>query len=130
MHDLTNLLAQMHSMMNDLHGQAPFDQLRGATWQPPVDIYETEERITIVAELPGVEKQNIDVEVVEGILRISGVKHRTIPELTSHVYQMEVPYGPFARFVRLPCAVDVEHIDAEYRDGYLTVCVPRGKRNG
>jgi len=130
MHDLTNLLAQMNAMMNDVHGQSPFDRFRGATWHPPVDIYETEKCITIVAELPGVEKQDIDVDVVEGVLRISGVKHRTAPEDTNHVYQLEVPYGPFARFVRLPCAVNVERIEAEYRDGYLTVCVPRGTRNG
>lgn len=129
MRNLSNLFAQMSAMMNDLQGATPLDHFREATWQPPVDIYEGDSRITIVVELPGVEKKNIDVDVVESTLRITGFKQKPLPEATRHVHQMEIPYGQFARFVRLPCQVDVEGIEAEYRDGYLTVHVPRSARN-
>ena len=129
MHDLANLLAQMRTMMTNLHGSAPVDHLRESTWQPPVDIYEGEASVIIVVELPGVEKKDIDVDVVDGVLRITGVKPKPLPESTRHVHQMEIPYGQFARLVRLPCAALVEQIHAEYRDGYLTVRIPRGDLN-
>ncbi|GMU92907.1 MAG: hypothetical protein AMXMBFR4_19650 [Candidatus Hydrogenedentota bacterium] len=125
MRELTQLMEQLRAMMDDVRGTPYVEHLRSATWQPPVDVYEAEDCVIVVVELPGVDKQDIDLVVLSGVLRITGVRKKPLPENTRHVYQLEIPYGRFARFLKLPCGVDDSGIRAEYREGYLVVHCPR-----
>lgn len=125
MRDLNHMFNQMQGIMQDLQGAARLEQVRSSTWQPLVDIYEGTDCIIIVVELAGVRKEDIQVTVSDSVLRITGVRSKQIPESAQHVHLMEIPHGPFARFVRLPACAAVDRIDAEYRDGYLTVRVHR-----
>jgi len=97
----------------------------GFVWQPLLDIYEGADGITIVAELPGVEKDQVSVCVEGQALRISGVRHKYVPTDTQRVHQMEIPYGPFSRTVDIPIGSDIDRIEAEYEHGYLTIKIPR-----
>ncbi len=76
--------------------------MQAATWQPPIDVFETREGLWIVAALPGVETQDIDVAIEQGVLVISGIRH--LPALTrgAAIQRLEIPYGRFERQVRLP----------------------------
>jgi HSP20 family protein len=94
-------------------------------WVPHVDIYEQPCAILVVAELPGVKRDDIQVGVVGGRLRISGVRSKVIPCDTQRVLQMEIPYGPFARELRLPHSADVDRIEASYDEGCLRIRIPR-----
>jgi HSP20 family protein len=98
------------------------------TWQPPIDIYECSERICIYVELPGTEKEKLDVVVENGILRISGYRPKQVPDEVEHIHQMEIPYGHFSRFVRLPEKTDVASINAKYENGFLIIEIPRKGR--
>ncbi len=125
MRDLNHMFNQMQGIMRDLQGAARLEQVRSCTWQPLVDIFERPDCIVITVELPGVRKDDIKVTVSEGVLHITGVRAKQIPENVEHVHLMEIPYGPFARFVRLPACTAVERIEADYVEGYLTIKVHR-----
>ena len=94
-------------------------------WIPHVDIYEQPGAILVVAELPGMHRDQIRVGVAGQRLCISGVRPKMVPEDTQRVLQMEIPYGLFAREVALPHWADADRIEAFYEDGCLKVRVPR-----
>lgn len=98
-----------------------------ADWEPPLDIYETDHTIVIIAELPGVKKDQVNVTVEQNILTIEGEREKRVPSRTVHVHQMEIPYGRFARRIQLPATADVENIQAKFREGYLKIEVPRSR---
>lgn len=119
------LFTQLYGVMGGLHPAGRAAQLRSATWEPMIDVYERANGIVIIAELPGVDKERINVAIEEGKLKISGFRPKQIPDAAQHVHQMEIPYGPFAREIPLPDWADVGCIQAGYEGGYLTVEVPR-----
>lgn len=98
---------------------------QGVAWQPLVDVYECQEATVLVAELPGVEQDQITVTVQSNCLRITGIRNKHIPKDTHRVHQMEIPHGPFARLIELPPSCDVEHIEARFDQGYLMIRLPR-----
>lgn len=90
-------------------------------WTPAVDIYETGEEIVVKAELPGVEKDQIDVEARDGVLTLRGERkvERDVKEENYH--RVERSYGAFRRSFSLPSSVDPDGIRATLRDGILEV---------
>jgi HSP20 family protein len=107
-------------------GQPESQSMHSApTWQPPIDIYECSGSICIYVELPGTDKDKLEVTVEGDVLRIAGYRPKRLPEGVEHVHQMEIPYGYFVRFVRLPETADVAQINAKYENGYLVVEIPR-----
>ncbi len=95
-------------------------------WVPPVDIYETKDGSLVVkAELPGLKREDIDVTVEDNILTIRGERRQEHEDRSGRVHRMERTYGEFSRSFTLPAEVDTEQIRAEYRDGTLTVTLPR-----
>ena len=76
--------------------------MQAAVWQPPIDMFETTDTLGIVAALPGVETQDIDVAVEQDTLVISGMRH--LPRLPggADIHRLEIPYGRFERQIRLP----------------------------
>jgi HSP20 family protein len=75
-----------------------------ANWEPPVDIFETERDLSIVAALPGVEPQDLELSVKEGVLSIAGLRRLPPAARTAAIQRLEVPYGRFQRRIRLPTA--------------------------
>jgi HSP20 family molecular chaperone IbpA len=73
-----------------------------ATWQPPVDMFETAEGLWIVAALPGVEARDVGVAIERDILFISGIRHLPALARGAAIQRLEIPYGRFERQVRLP----------------------------
>ncbi len=116
-----NIYFQMYAMTprRQLESFSPIE------WEPPLDIYETDEKLVIIAELPGVKKDQVHVSVEQNILTIEGERPKRVPSRTVHVHQMEIPYGRFARRIQLPAETDVERIEAKFREGYLRIEVPR-----
>jgi HSP20 family protein len=119
-----HILSQMYTMMNNMPSGTGIENIHSTTWQPAVDIYERDEGIVIVVELPGLSEEQIDVTVEGGVLKIKGHRPKRIPDNTRHVHQMEIPYGHFARFVSLPSAASIDDIEANFEGGYLTVTIP------
>ena len=96
---------------------------RGEIWgkAPAVDVAETEKGYEITAELPGMDESNIDVKVADGVLTIKGEKQEEKEEKKKDYYVSERRYGSFQRSFTVPAGVDVEKIEAQFKNGILTV---------
>lgn len=93
-------------------------------WAPPVETYEREGNLVIAAELPGVPRENLKVEAVEGGILIQGERRDEHSERQHGMYRSERRYGRFQRLVPLPEGADAEKAQARYHDGVLEVTVP------
>jgi HSP20 family protein len=96
--------------------------------QPPVNYVENDKEVRLSVQLPGVEEQDINVELVEGGLIVSGEREdeRQSEEQGGRQYY-EQSYGMFERFIPLGCEVEPEHVDASFRNGILTVVLPKAE---
>ncbi len=92
---------------------------------PAVDIEETDDTLTLVAELPGMKRDDIQVVVHEGVLTISGQRESKIEEEGDRYSRREIVRGAFKRAFTLPKTVEVEKIDAQYEDGLLKITFPK-----
>ena len=97
-----------------------------ARWSPRVDFHETPGAYVVTLEIPGVERDAIDI-VVEGLyLKVSGQRAETLSTDCLRWHQIEIAHGRFERVLALPQEVDADRITATYRDGFLTITIPRG----
>ena len=96
----------------------------GAQW-PRVDMSETDEEILITAELPGVDKDNLEISVSENKVTIRGEKKEKEEKKGRGYYQLECSYGSFHRSFPLPCEIESENAEASFKDGMLTVNLPK-----
>ena len=94
-------------------------------WKPAVDIYETEEAIVIEAELPGMKKDDVNVEVNDNVLSIKGERSQESEDRGENYYRRERVSGKFYRAFNLPMEVNIEKITAKFKDGILTLEVPK-----
>ena len=96
-----------------------------ADWSPSVDIGETDKEFLVKAELPEVKKEDIKVNVDDSTLTISGERKVEKEEKGTKYHRVERAYGRFERAFTLPEQTDAEHITSEYKDGILTVHLPK-----
>ena len=99
-----------------------------SVFSPRMDIKETKNAFTAIVELPGMNLDDIDVSVHDGVLTISGEKKIGNEEKGTDYHYSERSYGCFSRSVSLPDAVDGEKIQAAYRNGVLTVNMPKTEK--
>ena len=118
---------EMHRRFHETFGQVRGDgaaEVPG-TWEPPVDMYETDDALVLQVELPGVSKDAVNVELHEHTLRLSGERTRE-PAVTGGQYHREEGrYGAFQRAFRMPTIVDEAKIQATYNDGVLALRLPK-----
>jgi HSP20 family protein len=89
---------------------------------PPVDVLETEDEYRVKIDLPGVKSEDVNVEVNDNVLSISGSR---VADETGAAQLVERPYGTFARTLTLPQGVDSDSIEAGYQDGVLELRIPK-----
>jgi len=94
---------------------------RGFAGLPRIDLAETDNEITIKAELPGVDANDLDINVTGTTLTFRGEKKQDREEKASDYYYVERQYGGFHRAVQLPTSVDPEKVNAEFKNGVLSV---------
>jgi HSP20 family protein len=103
----------------------PGQERRGDSgWTPPADVSETEDSFVVVAELPGVRRADVDVAATHDTLTIKG--HRGGPGCDPEAYvRLERGYGQFVRRFTFPVALAVDRVEADFKDGILTVTLPK-----
>ncbi len=122
--EVADLHRRMEQMMERLlHGADPVPSPTG--WTPRADIYETADRILVILEIPGVERDDLEIVVQGRYLRVAGSREQPASSGCVRWHQMEIAYGPFERVVALPAEADPERIEATYRDGYLRIEIVR-----
>lgn len=123
--DLMSLTDRLGRLFSETAGRTR-DDLFGA-WAPPVDIFEKEDRLVLRADLPGVERDRIDVRVDNGTLVLEGERRREPDVDEAGAYRLERSYGPFTRSFTLPTSVDASRITARYTNGVLEVTLPKAE---
>jgi HSP20 family protein len=97
----------------------------GATWEPPVDVFQTgEHELVLKAELPDMSREDIDVSVENFVLTIKGEKKLSTEVKEDQYQHLERRYGAFSRSFSLPRTVDSSKVAADYRNGVLTIRLP------
>lgn len=99
--------------------------VRSSIWSPPTDVYETEENYVIKVEIAGMRDEDFDVAFENNILMISGYRSDLNERRAYH--QMEIRFGRFELAVEVPVLLDIEKATAEYKDGFLTIVLPKGE---
>ena len=92
---------------------------------PKVNVYEYDDKVGIVAEIPGLDKKQLEVSVEEGVLTISGDKHSTFESDGAKVLRRELKQSSFKRQFELGELLDGDNISANFKDGILSVSVPK-----
>lgn len=100
-------------------------QVGSTVWSPPTDVYETDAEVVVRVEIAGMREQDFEVALQDDTLFVSGIRP-DVPERRAY-HQMEIRFGKFASAVGLPGPVDADEAQAEYRDGFLTVVLPKSK---
>lgn len=95
------------------------------TFSPAVDIFEDKEAIQVRAELPGVKNEDVKIDVENNVLTLRGERKLDNEDKRDGYHRVERWYGAFTRQFMLPRTVDAEHIDAQLKDGVLTVRLPK-----
>jgi HSP20 family protein len=105
---------------------SPGFRLTRRSWRPQMDIYETPEEIVILAEVAGVRREDLDVEINNRAIKLSGHRHPPGPRVDNATYRLaEIQYGRFERMLLLPAPVDPEKVTAVADNGFLTVRLPK-----
>jgi len=129
-------LREMSARMNRVFGVDPYARqgvdgstaaLTGIDWAPSVNISETEKAYMIRADLPDVKKEDVSVKCEQGTLTIQGERKQQKTEETERFHRVESSYGRFLRSFVLPEDADENGIEANFKDGSLSVRVPRAQ---
>jgi len=123
--ELTSLRKRVNRLFSETLGEGGAASPR--SWRPACDIKETEGEVVITADLPGLTKDNVTVEVNGDVLTLSGERKHESEEKKEGYHRIERSHGRFQRSFSLGTEVDLEAIKAVFKDGVLTVSLPKSE---
>ena len=124
--DLNLLQDRMNRLFEDAGRTWRTDEPAATTtWSPSVDIFETEGEIVVKAELPGMDRKDIQLNLENNVLSLRGERKFTKETKDENYHRIERSYGVFSRTFSIPATVDEEKIRADYKDGVLKIFLPK-----
>ena len=122
----TSILNDMDKMISNVFENDWNFPVRSKTnWSPPVDVKETDDSFTLTADIPGLTKKEVNVNVADGIVSISGERKFENEKESDHYHYRERQYGSFLRTFNLPETVNEEEITANFKNGILSIELPK-----
>jgi HSP20 family protein len=132
--DLLNIEREFNRMFNSFNKSFGFgdsdDELaeyENAVWAPLTDISEDEDNFVLKLDLPGIKKENVKINYENGQLSISGERKHEFEKKNAKFHRVERSYGKYFRSFNLPSKIQEDKIDAEFKDGQLTITVPKSE---
>jgi HSP20 family protein len=125
--DLTDIQTQMNRLFDNFLGQSTSPGPMERVWAPAVDMYETKDAVVVSAELPGLNEKDVHVSITGDLLTIQGERQWADEARDASHYRQERWFGKFERVLSLPIPVETGQIKATYRDGVLTVKLPKSE---
>lgn len=128
--DMLTLQDRMNRLFDQTLSRTKTDEEEGlaaSTWAPAVDIYETADSLVLKAELPGVSRENIDIQVRDNTLTLKGERRFEREVKDENYLRIERSYGSFQRAFSLPTGVQQDKIKAVFKDGVLEVILPKAE---
>jgi HSP20 family protein len=125
--DVQVLQDRINRIFNESFGRARDldDDVSLYDWRPPVDIYESEDAIFLKAELPGISKEDVSVEIKDNVLTLKGERFLDPQIKDENYFRKERNFGKFHRSFTLQESIQPDQIKASFKDGVLTVEIPR-----
>ncbi len=125
--DLFNVQKEMSKMLSNFFtdDDETFSGLQN--WYPSADIAESKDAYMVKVELPGVTKEDVKTTLQENVLTIQGEKKQEKETKETNYHRLERTYGSFSRSFRLPSLIKADKIDANYKDGVLTIVLPKSE---
>ncbi len=117
--DMIRLLQQFMGAKRPFHGFSEH------VWRPPTDVYETEDSMVVKVEIAGVEKDAFHLEFSRNVLIVRGRRSQKLGISQVSYHRMEIKYGEFEVEFALPLGLDQDRTTAHYRDGFLTITIPK-----
>jgi HSP20 family protein len=102
-----------------------FSEPASRPWSPPVDIFETENELVLKADVPDVDPKNVGIQLENGTLTLKGERKFEEEKKDRGFHRIERSYGKFVRAFSLPDTVDGEKVKADYKNGVLTITLPK-----
>jgi HSP20 family protein len=121
--ELVGFRGEVDRLFEDFWGCWPEPTER--EWVPALDVSETEDKVLVKVELPGIDPKDIDVSVQADLLTIKGERKQEKEEKGESYHRVERTYGTFTRTLRLPAETEPEKVTAGYKDGVLTLGIPK-----
>jgi len=127
--DLFNMQRELGRVFEGLFSESEGISPEVSLWLPRVDVTENKESYVIKAELPGVNKENVKITLHDGVLTLKGEKKQEKEEKDTNYHRVERSYGSFERSFTLPTGVRSEKIDASFKDGVLSITLPKAEES-
>lgn len=132
--ELLSIEREFNKMFNSLSNRFGFGngddvdkEYENAVWSPSSDIYEDKENYVLTLDLPGIKKDNVKISYIDGHLNISGERKNEKESKDGTYHRVERSYGKYFRSFSLPNEIRGDKIDAEFKDGQLTITVPKAE---
>jgi HSP20 family protein len=125
-----SVFSEMDDLVKKMWFGFPFHNLQedmDIAWSPRLDVSETENGLEIVADLPGMEKKDIQVSLEDNLLTIQGERKEEKESKEKQYHTIERRSGSFYRALRLPVEVEKDKVEAAFKDGVLTLRLPKSK---
>ncbi|MFZ0241361.1 MAG: Hsp20/alpha crystallin family protein [Desulfobacterales bacterium] len=126
-HEGAGLRRDFNNLMERFFSETFPKLLSDESWYPSVDVSEGRKDIVVKAEIPGVEKENIDISLEGRLLTIRGEKKQEKEESNEHYHRVESSFGSYRRSIELPSTVDESKVEAKYKNGILRIKLPKAK---
>jgi HSP20 family protein len=124
--DLVSIQDEMNRLFEDFFGHTPVRAgWTEGVWNPSVDVSEDKDNVVIKAEMPGMTKDDVKISVQDNVLTLKGEKKQEKEEKEKNYHRIERSYGSFCRSFQLPTTVKTDKIKANYKDGVLSVTLPK-----
>jgi HSP20 family protein len=124
---LSDIQAEMNRLFDSFFGRAVPMTVVERAWTPAVDVYETEEALVLMAEVPGVSEKDISLSITGELLTVRGERRSPEEIKPDRYYRAERWFGKFERTIGLPFPVQADRVQATYRDGVLKVSLPKAE---
>src|ERR1041385_752836 len=123
--ELEEMQTRLNRLLNETPAERTNEPFLYTDWAPAVDIQETEKEYVVKADLPDVKKEDVKVQLLEGILTIEGERKQETEEKAKKFHRVERQYGQFVRRFTLPDEIDAANVHAEFKDGVLNIRLPK-----
>src|SRR3954454_16674875 len=121
--EVDTLQTEVNRVFDAFFGSGPGTRVR--RWVPAMDLVETDDQLVLRADLPGLTRDDVELEVKDGVLTVSGERKAEHEEKSEGYYRVERAFGRFSRSLTVPDGVDAESITADFKDGVLEVRIPK-----
>jgi HSP20 family protein len=123
--ELDSLQSDMNRLFDSFFGGRTANGVSARRWIPPMDLVETGDHLVLRADLPGMDEKDVQIEVKDGVLTISGERRSESESKEEGFYRVERAAGSFSRSLSLPDGIDPDRVTAKFDRGVLEVKIPK-----